>query len=295
MKLHKVLLSMATMLTLATSCVQEPDNGPSPKSVTRKWSLVDLPLKVRVHSDFESISAIDGASGDLPVASEDGGEYPEYDLFEEMQVAWNNADQNRDYFVIDHNEPAQYSPYQTLDEYYDDETGIYLSNTWFPSIGYGVLAITSYFVEVKKDYLLMKHGDIIVNLRDYYYSYDKTNTSSTFYDLPTVILHELGHLIGLYHADTVISSVMFPQLGGGEQKRELGYYDSQVITGLYANTQALSSAQAFSAASSDGTKTATDEETSEKPKIMHGYIELRDDGNCNHYLDGKLIEKHKAF
>lgn len=296
MKINRTILSVLVIL-LTLSCVEEPEKV-SITALPLKWRESALPLTVKVHADFSSLNAIDGSSDDLPLAAADDGLYDDYDLMQEMQKAWNDADDAREYFVLDHGQAAGADPYTDLDDYYDGEIGIYVTENWFSSIGYGVLAITSYFAEQRTDHLRMVHGDIIVNFRDYYFSFDKARTqeSTTYYDLPSVILHELGHLLGLKHTtSSTVQSIMYPQLGSTEVKRTLGYYDSLSISNLYdTNTQALKTAQAFSSASVDESMKNADD-GQEKPKLIHGYIELRADGHCRHFQDGSLIHDHKVF
>ena len=299
MKFIKSTFLLACFCAAAISCVAEPDKGPSLSTLPLRWNSSALPLTVKVHNDFNIINDLDGGSDSLPLADEDDGDYLEYDLMEEMQKAWNDADENRDYFVIGHGQAASRDPASDLDDYYDGEVGIYITQDWFPDVGFGVLAITSYFAENKGDYLRMVHGDIIVNLQDYWFTFDNTNSTSSHYDMPSVILHELGHLIGLKHTNSKsVESIMYPQLGGGEKKRSLSFYDAKTIQNLYDNATAMTAAVRTSALGSadESTKSAgQDDEPVEKPKLIHGYIELRTDGNCRHYQNGKLIDTHKAF
>lgn len=305
MKINKTFLSVIAVLFMGVSCV-EKESEVSISSLPLKWRESALPLTVKVHSDFQSLQAMDGSSDNLPAAGADDGLYGDYDLMEEMQKAWNDADDSRTFFQLGHGQAAEYDPYTKLDDYYDGEIGIYVTENWYSSVGSGVLAITSYFAEQRSDYLRMVHGDIIVNFRDYYFTFekDRAQEDSTFYDLPSVILHELGHLIGLKHTtSSSVSSIMYPQLGSSEVKRTLGYYDALTVENLYDNnTQALRSASVKSSASTaESSKESYDDYESEEdedenpPKLIHGYIELRTDGNCNHYQDGKLIDQHKVF
>ncbi|MFG1498669.1 matrixin family metalloprotease [Halobacteriovorax sp. XZX-3] len=298
MNFLKSTFLLACFCTATISCVAEPEKGPSLAALPLRWNASALPLTVKVHNDFNIINELDGGSDSLPLAAEDDGDYLEYDLMEEMQKAWNDADSKRDYFVLGHGQAASRTPSSNLNDFYDGEVGIYITQDWYPEVGYGVLAITSYFAEHKGDYLRMVHGDIIVNLRDYWFTFDNTETANSFYDMPSVILHELGHLIGLKHTNSKsVESIMYPQLGGGEKKRTLSFYDSKTIENLYDNATAMTAGvRAAALGSTDASLDESgNEESDEPPKLIHGYIELRTDGSCQHYLDGKLIDSHKAF
>lgn len=273
------LLSATLIVLITSSCVPESD-GINVAVIPLRWDASSLPLTVKVDANIV-----------LPAADDDTGINDQYDLFEEMQKEWNDADTTRTFFVLDHNQNTAAVQTADLDSYYDGEVGIYLSDNWFSEIGYGVLAITSYFAENRGDYYRLVHGDIMVNNLHYNYTFDKLNTSTAFYDMPSVILHELGHLLGLKHTtSSSVESIMYPQLGGGEKKRSLSFFDSQSITNLYNNSAlALSALSVSSSASLDAST-----QDSDKPKYIRGYIELRADGTCHHYQEGKLVEVHKA-
>jgi len=53
-------------------------------------------------------------------------------------------------------------------------------------------------------------------------------------DLPSVVLHEIGHLLGLAHTSDE-SAVMYPSIGPGMEKRELQQDDIQGIQSLYGS------------------------------------------------------------
>jgi len=54
-------------------------------------------------------------------------------------------------------------------------------------------------------------------------------------DLPSVVLHEIGHLLGLAHTSDP-SAVMYPSIGPGMEKRALQEDDIQGIQALYGST-----------------------------------------------------------
>ncbi len=269
-----------------TSCVPQEDEIKA-TSLMRRWDASSLPLTVKIQGEFYSMT---GGSESLTDPAADDGNYTEYDLFEEMQKAWNDADPDRNYFVLGHGQQTTYTPGQDLANYRDAEIGIYVLDSWIPTIGFGVLAITSYFGEQRSSYIRMIHGDIMVNHEDYSFTNTVTNTNYAYYDLPSVILHELGHLIGLQHTtSSTVGSIMYPSLAGGEKKRTLSTYDAASVRNLYnSSTLALTASRSLASFSMD-----EDSSDSAEPKYVSGYIELREDGTCRHFENGKLIQTHK--
>lgn len=265
-----------TLLLGFVSCQPEGDGETtttSPASelskLPMKWNTSALPLKVKMASDFETEMA-----GDQEVSG--------LNLIEQMEDQWNQADPARSYFDVSTRYSVTNKDNTSLNDYLDSEIGIYKSTGWFNNIGSGVLAVTSYLASNKGTWLEMVHGDIIVNYQDFTFSNDPSDVSSA-YDLPSVLLHELGHLIGLKHTSSYfVSSVMRPELGMHDVKRNVFSYDSESIQNLYNNNIALTASPLAITAGED------------EPVYVQGYIELRADGNCVHYMDGELVEKHKV-
>jgi hypothetical protein len=53
-------------------------------------------------------------------------------------------------------------------------------------------------------------------------------------DLPTLLLHEIGHALGLEHDTMDVSAVMHERFEIGEARRALGSSDVQSVQVLYA-------------------------------------------------------------
>lgn len=212
---------------------------------------------------------------------------------QQMLSEWNNSLDEHTLFDIDSaSDENALSSLQHVDlmNYNDNVLGIYKHEDWFEDVSNSALAITQFFgkrinIGTEYEYLELIHADIIINYKEF--SFGISDKSIEEYDLSSVILHELGHFLGLGHSGYNDISVMVPYLDIGVEKRELFEYDLDVISDLYQreNQQALSSFRIGSI-----THKASD---NIKPEIVQGIIELQSNGNCRHIIDGKLIHEHK--
>lgn len=94
---------------------------------------------------------------------------------------------------------------------YDDSTfGVYKVFNWPSSLPTTALAVTQIRGIQKSSYIQITHADILVN----YDFFDFATDGSWGYDLKTVIVHEMGHFLGLFHDNSSLSkSVMYPSIG----------------------------------------------------------------------------------
>lgn len=169
-----------------------------------------------------------------------------------------------------------------------NEFGIYKSTDWFNELSSGALAVTQYFGSTGtingQQYQIIAHADIIMNMRGNL-PYSLNNTAGT-YDFASVVLHEVGHLIGLLHNNT-LSSVMYPFLGQNSIKQTLTALDTSNIRANYSDLLGLQAemnpvvlgAQTEQANIPDGTP-------------IHGLIYQMPDGECQHYINGELVSTH---
>lgn len=174
--------------------------------------------------------------------------------------------------------------YSTLSSYRDNEFGIYKKNPWFNDVSGSALAITQYFGYLKsnngKAYLELTHADIIFNSEDH--NFVNTTGPSSNYDFQTVLTHEMGHFLGFCHENSQ-TSIMYPYYT--VSNRLLKNWDVQELQTRYGSPNVAPMLGKTSLAVKD---TNMDEGT-----LVRGVIELRNDGECIHKINGKEVYRHK--
>lgn len=262
------------LLFTVLGCESGPDNiGPQTRialdtapgltsaEVFGVWGQNKLPLNLKIADSFDNSQIV---------------------LMEDMANEWEVAADNIiDFFNISPS-PVSNLAYTDLDDFYDNEMGIYYSANWYPELGRNVLAITQYFgfqKEVKGKLIVdLVHGDIIINFRDHRFS---NNLSNNSYDLPSVVLHELGHLLGLPHErNWLLASVMQTSLPKQYIERQTYVRDREVLQDNYIDLNSSSFINALTTSDHRG-------------ELVKGIIELRADGSCVHKVNEKILYQHQ--
>ena len=224
-----------------------------------------------------------GINSGLTVAvSEDFADSTKVD---EMMTVWNESTNTYTFFATPTTTTTNKN-YTELSNYNDGEMGIYKISSWFSGISNFALAITQFFgvrrnVGTADEYLELIHADIMFNYENYGTAFDNGT-----YDFQSVALHELGHFIGFQHW-TSDPSVMYPSLSPNTIKRSLYTYDvNKVYSNYSVSSQHAQESQVLGFASVDRKPAASE------GNVINGIIELRANGECLHYIDGRLIKKH---
>lgn len=128
--------------------------------------------------------------------------------------------------------------------YLDSEMGIYRLTSWPNAFPSDALAITQTYGERKNvgqadEYVEIYHVDILIN--DEFYDFSNSYKLN-HYDLQTVMIHELGHSIGLNHyIDPWVFSVMSSEISQYSVYTDIYAADITSIGDLYfPSTQAAS-------------------------------------------------------
>ena len=118
------------------------------------------------------------------------------------------------------------------------------------------------------------HGEFIIEEADIL-------IRDTNYDFKTVVIHELGHYMGLQHRPER-ESVMFGSITSVEEKHSPTAVDLKVLARLYNLSYGVTPSSPKDLSVPEG-----------KGQLQRVIIELSADMNCRHYLDGMEIHSHK--
>lgn len=217
----------------------------------------------------------------------------EIDNITDMATLWNVAPTNNLTFFNLQNSlvPEKSESVSNSDAFKDNLFAIYKVVKW-PSDLPSALAVTQMFGTLynsgdSDEYFAIQHADILVNYRYSFYSGD----SGYGYDLKTVMLHEMGHFVGLNHQNVSYSNryttVMYPSVSSSDKKRTLQELDKVTLASHYNYTY-----------TSPGSSQMVAPRKEYKPRNagqeIKMQIELYPHGECVHRVNGKEISRHPA-
>lgn len=224
MRILNLLLVILVALSLI-SCGIPVDNLISP--ITRI-------IKSPQGNGYESYSSVRWSENSLPVrivAPSSKKELIEPSL-RSVCEKWNRA-AGRDVIVYSFEEYESNNTSMTAIE--DGKNRLYFSDSW-SNLGQSddSLAVTyySYYGGV----MVMKEGDIVFNVGNqiFYtdFSESKMFTNISQYDFESMLLHEVGHFMGLDHSSDA-DSVMLPSISNNALSRDLSLEDIREIFEKY--------------------------------------------------------------
>jgi hypothetical protein len=254
--LHSILL--LALLACNASKTQNTSTGAINASAPYKWTAT-FPRTMAVSQDFDA---------------------NEHTAIQLMSTAWKSSVSNTVTWIsygADTSEVAL----TNLDALYDGVMGIYKSAHWPSNLPGSALAVTQIFgrrynTGSSTEFVNIEHADILVNYD--FYTFD-TVDAGPGYDLRTVVLHEMGHFLGLQHkasSSNSTLSIMYPSIGSTEAKRAPKSLDISDISSKYgiasssANPAAMAQRVKYEIKSGD---------VGEPVKIIY---ELHADGKCVH-------------
>lgn len=209
-----------------------------------------------------------------------------------MSTQWESSTENKkNFFNNTELTPEVSSANLNLDSLGDDNVnGIYKITEWPMSLSGGALAVTQLFgrrfnVGEANEYVRIEHADILINENDYSFRTDDVVANN--YDFRTVVLHEMGHFLGLSHNLSSSSAVMYPSISTNSSKRIPHNLDIADLADRYNIT--LSSGASSAITASKPLYKPAPNDPGQMVKIM---IELRADGECVHTENGHELYRH---
>ena len=244
------------LLTLLACGAQEQEKTinyiEASSAAATKWSLSSFPLT------FKSSQAFDPA---MLVAIED------------MQLEWNNAS-NRG--VTFFNAPAATNEknYSNINDYRDSEFGIYRLTEWPSAFPAPALAVTQTYGQIRNygtvfEYIELFHADILVNEQHYDFS---TSFQFGSYDFATVILHELGHVLGLKHVEAKVDTVMLAGITKWTVINEVYAYDQNYLDRNYFSDFIPTAMRSLSSIPYENESTEQEVIDETKVVVIHHYL-----------------------
>ncbi len=265
-------------------------------STIRYWNTSDLPLTIRLSDHFDA----NASSPSIPIDETNDNDADGDNIIEQMAKKWNaiKPASSPDFFVVQmdyvdlrsaEGAPADYVQYLesggVLNSGNTLNFDVYVIDSNWPSadLGAGTLAVTLILATTSVDtngnnYDRMFDIDFMVNNDTFNFRYKPPTNSD--YHLPTIMLHEFGHALGILHpTDTTLSTVMQASVDSNTVLQNLGTYEQNEINTRYDTTsivaQEIQDAQDMIGAKSVLIKT-----------------ELYPNGLCMHYRGDQLYKVH---
>lgn len=273
-------LAFLSLVSLLVSCVAaeapKVEIGGFNRNAPMMWN-GGFPKEIRISEDF----------------TED-----QRQVIADMALAWNDSVSNKMTFYRVGSTLPKTSTSQSYTTQNDmDETfGIYLLNNMPKETSGQTIAVTLLKLKTQNygkpnEYNQIFYTDIYVNNRDYEFRNSTVRgVSYNDFDLNTVMVHELGHALGLGHKVSGTNSIMIPAINESAGMKEPTNIDVSDISYKYGIPQTGISGGAAAMAIQRPNYVPDNKEDTPFVKYI---IELRKDGECIHSVNGKVVERHK--
>lgn len=272
---NKRLFSFIFILGLLSSC--QPQGRTSAASASASggaaassdyifggWTAGRLPLQVSISSDFTST---------------------ERDRLVSVSNKWETAGGKN--FITFNAASVSNKDLASMNSYLDGRIEVHQVNTSaLPSSSLAVTVFNGIVLNsgTSDEYVRINDADILFNYNDFVFN---TNPSIGEWDLESVMIHEVGHLLGMSHISASSKvSVMNPTISSGAKIRTLFDIDKANIKSNYGT-----SSSSLSFAVSGGA--SNEPEAPEEGEFVSGYFELSADKTCTHVINGKVVHQHK--
>lgn len=219
----------------------------------------------------------------------------ENDQIEDMLDAWESSLENKfDFFTVGNRVSDISDNVSSLKSLNDNIFAVYKMNNWPSEFGSTALAVTQIFGRgynqgTNSAYNVIYHADIIVNNTKTF----RLNNTDPGFDFRTVVLHEIGHFLGLNHVTDVSKrnlSVMYGYINDSDEKRVPLTMDIQAIADKYTIAPGPSSVWTASAHSVSPYRPLNNDPGEE----IHLILELHENGDCVHKLNGAEVMRHSV-
>lgn len=219
----------------------------------------------------------------------------EQNKINETMAAWESALNSYDFFNTAGFEVEKTATITSTSQLRDNKFVVYKATNWpYPEYP-DALAITQIFairynVGDSDEYVAIQEADVIVNYENFDFYLD---TSSGFqYDFRTVLLHKLGHFLGLQHkakSYNRANTVMYPSIYTYETKRTPKTVDIQDMSSKYHITVPLTAGGSAIAA----TPKVYKKKAGDDGQMTKVILELKSNGECVHHMDGVIVSRHR--
>lgn len=215
------------------------------------WNVSSFPLAVFVSEDFSD---------------------SEFSMMEAASEGWEREHGTGLNFFNFQGTRATHRNENALENYLDSRIEVH--NSYEDIMNPGTLAITIYQGFRSGGKVRIDRADIIFNEFDFDFS---TDGSGGTFDMASVIVHEMGHLLGLGHVTSTNASVMAPSINPTQNKRFLFPKDRSLINENYPG-----GSNAITAPLSIGALAAHSATSGGEGREVIVMIEMKANGDCTH-------------